>query len=56
MAQHAEDRYYVPHDTKWPIIGSIGMIIMILAWVGSPGGGDIFCCRNIVAPMKIGVM
>ena len=29
MAQHAENSYYVPHDTKWPIIGSIGMFTML---------------------------
>jgi cytochrome c oxidase subunit 3 len=29
MAQHAENSYYVPHGTHWPIIGSIGMITML---------------------------
>jgi cytochrome c oxidase subunit 3 len=29
MAQHAEGSYYVPHGTKWPIVGSIGMIVML---------------------------
>jgi cytochrome c oxidase subunit 3 len=29
MAHHADDSYYVPHGTKWPIIGSIGMIILL---------------------------
>lgn len=29
MAQHAEDSYYVPHGTKWPIVGSVGMIVML---------------------------
>jgi cytochrome c oxidase subunit 3 len=36
MAQHADDSYYVPHGTKWPIIGSLGMIIMMASagfWV-----------------------
>ena len=36
MAQHADDRYYVPHGTKWPIIGSIGMVTMLASaafWV-----------------------
>ncbi len=23
--EHAEDKYYVPHGTQWPIIGSIGL-------------------------------
>ena len=29
MAQHAEDSYYVPHGTRWPIVGSLGMITML---------------------------
>ena len=29
MATHAEDSYYVPHGTKWPIVGSLGMITML---------------------------
>lgn len=41
MAQHAEDSYYVPHGSKWPIVGSLGMITMLAsaaAWMnGSPG-------------------
>ena len=28
-----------------------GMNIIIFAWVGSPMGGDIFCCRIMDAPM-----
>ena len=36
MAQHADDTYYVPHGTKWPIVGSLGMITMMASagfWV-----------------------
>ena len=36
MAHHADDSYYVPHGTKWPIIGSIGMFILMASagfWV-----------------------
>ena len=29
MAQHADDSYYVPHGTRWPIVGSLGMITML---------------------------
>jgi len=29
MAHHADDTYYVPHGTKWPIIGSLGLITML---------------------------
>ena len=38
MAHHADDSYYVPHGTKWPIIGSVGMILMLGSaafWVNS---------------------
>jgi cytochrome c oxidase subunit 3 len=28
-AAHADDHYYVPHGTRWPIIGSIGMFICL---------------------------
>ncbi|MFC1702488.1 cytochrome c oxidase subunit 3 [Pseudomonadota bacterium] len=40
MAQHAENSYYVPHGSKWPIVGSLGMITMLASaanWMnGSP--------------------
>ena len=40
MSQHAEDYYYVPHGSKWPIVGSLGMITMLASaasWMnGSP--------------------
>jgi cytochrome c oxidase subunit III len=29
MAQHSEDSYYVPHGTRWPIVGSLGLITML---------------------------
>jgi cytochrome c oxidase subunit 3 len=29
MGQHAEGAYYVPHGTRWPILGSIGMCLML---------------------------
>ena len=27
---HAADRYYVPHGTRWPILGSIGLFLLLL--------------------------
>jgi cytochrome c oxidase subunit 3 len=36
MDRDAENSYYVPHRTKWPIIGSLGMITMLASaafWV-----------------------
>jgi cytochrome c oxidase subunit 3 len=29
MAQQANDTYYVPHGTKWPIVGSLGLVTML---------------------------
>jgi len=29
MAHQADDSYYIPHGTKWPIIGSLGLITML---------------------------
>ena len=29
MAHHADDTYYVPDGTKWPIIGSLGLITLL---------------------------
>lgn len=27
---HAEDRYYVPHGSHWPIVGSVGLLLMMV--------------------------
>ncbi len=27
---HAEDRYYVPHGSHWPIVGSIGLLLLMV--------------------------
>ena len=32
-------------------VKTIGINIISFAWEGSPMGGDIFCWRNMVAPM-----
>ena len=42
MAQPAEGTYYVPHGTRWPIIGSVGMATLMVGaatWLNgaSPG-------------------
>ena len=29
MAHHANDSYYIPHGTRWPIIGSLGLVTMM---------------------------
>ena len=27
---HAHDKYYVPHGSHWPIVGSIGLLFLML--------------------------
>jgi cytochrome c oxidase subunit 3 len=29
MSQHAEDAYYVPEGTRWPIVGSVGLVTLL---------------------------
>ncbi len=29
MAHHINDSYYIPHGTRWPIIGSLGLVTML---------------------------
>ncbi len=38
MAQHAADSYYIPHGTKWPIVGSLGMVTMLASAAGWMNG------------------
>jgi len=40
MAEHAEGTYYVPHGTKWPMTGSIGLATMLVSaalWLNGSG-------------------
>ncbi len=40
MTQQSEDTYYIPHGTRWPIIGSLGMITMFASaatWLNGSG-------------------
>ena len=27
---HADNRYYVPHSSSWPIVGSVGLFITMV--------------------------
>ena len=44
-ATHAHDHYYIPHGTRWPILGSIGMFTMLAGAAamlnGSSLGGNV---------------
>ncbi|MCK6371073.1 MAG: cytochrome c oxidase subunit 3 [Gammaproteobacteria bacterium] len=42
MAVHAEDKYYIPHGTRWPIIGCIALFVMLggfSAWLNEADVG-----------------
>jgi len=41
MAHIADDTYYIPHGTKWPIIGSLGMITMLSSAAFWVNGSEI---------------
>jgi cytochrome c oxidase subunit 3 len=41
MSDHAEGSYYIPHGTKWPIVGSIGMATMLVSAALWLNGSDV---------------
>ena len=39
---HAQDRYYVPHGSHWPIVGSIGLLFLMVgvsSWLNGADAG-----------------
>ncbi len=39
---HAENRYYVPHGSHWPIVGSIGLLLLMVgvsSWLNGAAAG-----------------
>lgn len=38
---HAEDRYYVPHGSHWPIIGSVGLFLLMVGVSSWLNGSDV---------------
>ncbi len=38
---HAEDRYYVPHGSHWPIVGSIGLLLLMVGVSNWLNGTDV---------------
>jgi len=38
---HADDRYYVPHDSHWPIVGSIGLLFLMVGVSTWLNGADM---------------
>ena len=38
---HTNDKYYVPHGSHWPIVGSVGLLLTMVGVSGWLNGGDI---------------
>lgn len=48
---HAEDRYYVPHGSHWPIVGSIGLLFLMVGvsnWLNGAGAGFWIMLTGVV--------
>jgi len=55
MAQaQTNDSYYVPHGTRWPIYGSVGLFLLFLGvslWLNETGGGIWFLLAGFAIVM-----
>ena len=39
--EHTEDRYYVPHGSHWPVVGSVGLLFLMLGVSTWLNGADL---------------
>lgn len=42
MTAHADDQYYVPHGSYWPIVGSVGLLLLMVgvsSWLNGAAAG-----------------
>ena len=49
--EHSPNRYYVPHGTKWPIMGSIGLFMIMVGtslWLNKASTGTIVAALGAV--------
>ena len=49
--EHSSDRYYVPHGTKWPITGSVGLFLIMVGtslWLNKDSSGTIVAALGAV--------
>jgi cytochrome c oxidase subunit III len=37
---HTADRYYIPHGTRWPIVGSVGLFVFMFGFASLLNGGS----------------
>ncbi|MDX1460992.1 MAG: cytochrome c oxidase subunit 3, partial [Xanthomonadales bacterium] len=59
MSQFSSRKYYVPHATRWPIVGSLGMITMLVGaafWLNGSGTAKwvFFAGAGIIIYMMFG--
>ena len=40
MTTHTDEHYYVPHDSYWPIVGSVGLLALMVGVSSWLNGGD----------------
>ncbi|MBT8084671.1 MAG: cytochrome c oxidase subunit 3 [Woeseia sp.] len=41
MSSHAENRYYIPHGSHWPIVGSIGLLFLMVGVSSWLNGAEV---------------
>lgn len=56
---HAQDHYYVPHDSHWPIVGTVGLLFMMIGvsiWLNgsAPGFWIMLAGIGVLVFMMIG--
>jgi len=42
MTQHSDERYYVPHGSHWPVVGSLGLLFLMVGvstWLNGADAG-----------------
>jgi len=42
MTRHSDEHYYVPHDSHWPIVGSLGLLLLMVGvstWLNGADSG-----------------
>ena len=49
---HADNRYYVPHDSHWPIVGAVALLLLMVgvsAWLNGTGFGFYVMLTGVAA-------